>query len=208
MAGLRGKTIPLDTASYSELLLAYALSEAKLSLSDVKQKDMPASDVPAALLGGHVEAGVTWAPNISLVTANKKFHVLYTSAEAPGLISDSLVAKAGFLKAHPMAIPAIVKGYLEGVAYIKSHPTESYEIIGKKLGVSPASAKAQYAQVVNPGLAQMKTMMTGEGSSKVIPYKTNVEMVSKLMVFQKQLTDSQKVDWKSLIDTSYVDQVK
>lgn len=208
VADLKGKTIPLDTASYSELLLSYALQKGGLSLSDVKQKDMPASDVPAALLGGHAEAGVTWAPNISMVTAHKKFHVLYDSADAPGLISDSLVAKASFLKAHPKAIPAIIKGYLEGVAYIKSHPTESYKIIGKKLGVSPASAKAQYAQVVNPGLAEMKAMMTGEGNSKVIPYKTNIEMVSKLMVYQKQIKPSQKVEWKSLIDTTYVDQIK
>lgn len=208
VAELKGKTIPLDTASYSELLLSYALKEAKLTLTDVKQKDMPADDVPAALLGGHVKAGVTWAPNISMVTKNKKFHVLYASSQAPGLISDSFAVKEGFLKAHPKAIPAIIKGYLEGVAYIKAHPDKAYAIVGKKLGISPASAKEQYAQVVNPGLAEMKAMMTGKGESKVISYKTNIEMVSALMVYQKQLKPSQKVAWMSLIDTKYLDEVK
>lgn len=207
VADLKGKTIPLDTASYSELLLSYALQKAGLSLGDVKQKDMPASDVPAALLGGHAEAGVTWAPNISMVTAHKKFHVLYDSADAPGLISDSLVAKASFLKAHPKAIPAIIKGYLKGVAYIKSHPTESYKIVGKALGISPADAKAQYAQVINPTLPEMKSMMTGNGNYKIIPYKKNISMVRDLMVTQKQLDKSQTVDWTSLVDTTYVDEV-
>ena len=205
---LRGRTIPLNTASYSELLLSYALHKAKLSLADVKQTDMPAADVPAALLGGHAKAGVTWAPHISMITAHKKFHVLYTSADAPGLITDNFAAKTGFLQAHPQAMPAIIKGFLKGSAYIKSHPAESYRIIGKTLGISPADAKAQYAQVINPTLPEMKYMMTGTGNYQIIPYKTNISMVRDLMITQKQLDKSQTVDWKSLLDPTYLDEVK
>lgn len=205
---LRGKTIPLNTASYSELLLSYALHKSKLSLSDVKQTNMPAADVPAALLGGHAEAGVTWAPNISMITAHKKFHVLYTSADAPGLITDNFAVKTGFLKEHPQAMPAIIKGFLQGSAYIRSHPKASYRIIGKALGISPADAKAQYAQVINPTLPEMKYMMTGKGNYKIIPYKTNISMVRDLMVTQKQLAGSQTVPWASLLDTTYVDAMK
>lgn len=208
VADLRGKTIPLDTASYSELLLSYALHKAKLSLADVKQTDMPAADVPAALLGGHAEAGVTWAPNISMITAHKTFHILYTSADAPGLITDNFAMKTGFLKTHPQAMPAIIKGFLEGSAYIKAHPAESYRIIGKTLGISPADAKAQYAQVINPTLPEMKYMMTGKGSYGIIPYKVNIGMVRDLMITQKQLDKSQTVAWSSLLDTTYVDAVK
>lgn len=208
VAGLRGKTVPLDTASYSELLLSYALHGAKLSLADVKQTDMPASDVPAALLGGHAVAGVTWAPNISMITAHKGFHIIYTSAEAPGLITDNFAVKTGFLKAHPGAMPAIMKGFLKGAAYIRAHPAESYRIIGKALGISPADAKAQYEGVINPTLPEMKYMMTGKGHEKVIPYKANIAMVRDLMVTQKQLVQSQTIAWASLLDTAYVNALK
>lgn len=117
----------LDTASYSELLLSYALHGAKLSLADVKQTDMPASDVPASLLGGHAVAGVTWAPNISMITAHKGFHIIYTSAEAPGLITDNFSVKTGFLKAHPGAMPAIIKGFLKGAAFDMRHSRQQLE---------------------------------------------------------------------------------
>ncbi|SIQ61918.1 MULTISPECIES: ABC transporter substrate-binding protein [Acidiphilium] len=204
VAELRGQTIPLDTTSYSELLLAYALHQAKLSLADVKPTNMPASAVPAALLGGHAEAGVTWAPHIDLVTTNPGYHALYTSAEAPGLITDNFAVKTSFLKAHPGAIPAIIKGFLEGTAYIKSHPTESYAIIGKALGISPADAKIQYTQVINPTLADMKYMMTGKGNLKIIPYKTNVTMVRQLMITQGQMKPTQKIAEPALFDTKFV----
>jgi NitT/TauT family transport system substrate-binding protein len=208
VAELRGQTIPLDTTSYSELLLAYALHQAKLSLADVKSTNMPASAVPAALLGGHADAGVTWAPHIDLVTANPGYHALYTSAQAPGLITDNFAVKTSFLKANPGAIPAIIKGFLEGTAYIKSHPTESYAIIGKALGISPADAKLQYTQVINPSLADMKYMMTGKGDLKIIPYKTNVTMVRNLMITQKQIKPTQTIAEPSLFDTKYVTAMK
>lgn len=208
VAGLRGKTIPLDTTSYSELLLAYALHQAKLTLADVKSINMPASDVPAALLGGHAAAGVTWAPHISLITANPKFHVLFTSAAAPGLITDNFAVRTSFLKAHPSAMPAIIKGFLEGRAYIKSHPTESYAIIGKALGISPADAAAQYKQVINPSLAKMKYMMTGMGHFKIIPYKTNVGLVTKLMTLQGEMKPTQKVSEAALFDSRFVEATK
>ncbi|MCW8306176.1 ABC transporter substrate-binding protein [Acidiphilium sp. PA] len=204
IADLRGKTIPLDTTSYSELLLAYALHQAKLSLADVRPTNMPASAVPAALLGGHAEAGVTWAPHIQLITANPKYHALFTSAQAPGLITDNFAVKTSFLKAHPGAIPAIIKGFLKGTAYIKSHPAQSYAIIGKALGISPADARAQYAEVINPSLAEMKYMMTGKGNLKIIPYKTNVTMVRQLMITQGQIKPSQKIAEPSLFDTKFV----
>ncbi|HQT74259.1 MAG TPA: ABC transporter substrate-binding protein [Acidiphilium sp.] len=208
VADLRGKTVPLDTASYSELLLSHALHGAKLSLADVKQTDMPASDIPAALLGGHAAAGVTWAPNISMITAHKGFHVLYTSADAPGLITDNFAARTSFLKAHPGAMPAIIKGFLEGSAYIRTHPAASYRIIGKALGISPADAKSQYAGVVNPSLRQMKAMMTGAGGETIIPYKQNIAMVRALMISQKQLAPSQTIAWASLLDPAYVSAMK
>ncbi|MGC9270204.1 ABC transporter substrate-binding protein [Acidiphilium sp.] len=208
VADLRGKTIPLDTTSYSELLLAYALHQAKLTLADVKSTNMPASDVPAALIGGHAEAGVTWAPHISLVTANPKFHALFTSAAAPGLITDNFAVKTSFLKAHPAAMPAIIRGFLEGSKYIKSHPTESYAIIGKALGISPADAKAQYKMVINPTLAEMKYMMTGSGHFKIIPYKANVALVTKLMKLQGEIKSNQSVVEPSLFDSKYVSSMK
>jgi NitT/TauT family transport system substrate-binding protein len=208
VADLRGKTIPLDTTSYSELLLAYALHQAKLTLADVKSTNMPASDVPAALLGGHAVAGVTWAPHISMVTGNPKFHALFTSAAAPGLITDNFAVKTSFLKAHPDAMPAIIKGFLEGEDYIKSHPAESYGIIGKALGISPADASSQYKLVINPTLAEMKYMMTGSGHFKIIPYKSNVALVTKLMRLQGEIKSNQSVTEPDLFDAKYISAMK
>lgn len=204
VAALRGKVIPLNTTSYSELLLAYALHQAKLSLADVKATNMPASAVPAAMLGGHAEVGVTWSPHITLITDNPKFHALFTSADAPGLITDNLAAKTTFLKAHPAAVPAIIEGFLKGRAYIKSHPKQSYAIIATALGISAVDVAAQYKQVINPNLAEMNYMLTGKGHFKIIPYKTNVAMVKQLMISQGQIKSGQAISEPSLFDTIYL----
>ena len=201
---LRGLTIPLDTTSYSELLLAYALHQNQLSLRDVKTTNMPASSVPAALLGGHSKAGVTWAPHISLVTNNPAYHTVFTSAEAPGLITDNLSSRTAFLKAHPDAIPAIIQGFLKGRTYIKEHPKTAFQIVGKELGISPADAEAQYKQVISPSLNEMKYMMDGQGSYHIIPYSKNIALVENLMVTQGQITDAQKIKPGVLLDTRFV----
>jgi NitT/TauT family transport system substrate-binding protein len=53
--------------------------------------------IPAAMASGSILVGVTYEPNVSQITAlenGAKFHVVYSSKQAPGLITGVLVYKA------------------------------------------------------------------------------------------------------------------
>ncbi|HQT60951.1 MAG TPA: hypothetical protein PLQ37_07045 [Acidiphilium sp.] len=109
---------------------------------------------------------------------------------------------------QPGAMPAIIKGFLEGSPYIRPHPTASCRIIGKALGISPADAKARYAGVGNPSLRRIIAMMTGAGGETIIPSKQNIAMVRALMISQKQLAPSLRIAWASLVGPAYVNPLR
>lgn len=202
---LRGQKIPLNTASYSELLLSYALGTSHLSLKDVHTIDMPASDVPSALLGHAAAVGVTWSPHVEVITDHKNYHVLFSSRRAPGLISDSLCARSQWLKAHPQAATALIRGMLAGELAIKEHPKSAFKIVARYLGISPKAAQSEYAGVINPTRAVMYDMMTGQRSKGgLIPYKQSIDMVEKLMQETGKMPRHTHIKARSLLDTRYV----
>lgn len=202
---LRGKKIPLNTSSYSELLLSYALGTSHLSIQDVQTVDMPASDVPSALLGHAAVVGVTWSPHVQVITDNKKYHVLFSSRRVPGLISDSLCARSQWLKMHPRAATALIRGMVAGEAYIKQHPRTAFKIVAHYLRISPQSAQSEYQGVINPGRVVMYHMMTGQRArGGLIPYKESVDMVEKLMKETGKLPRHANIKARALLDPRYV----
>lgn len=199
----KGHTIALNTLSYSELLLLGALKYAGLNLNDVTQTSMEANAVPAALMSGTVDIGVTWEPNVSTaVGKDKNLRVIFSSHDVPGLISDNIVFAPGYAKAHPDIVKRIIEGYLAGVKFIKDHPEKAYAIMGKEMSVSPKLAKSIYKGVHNVTLSDMKVMFSGKGK---MSYKSSIADVLQVMKFQKQVPDSYAPDWKMFVDPSYVE---
>ena len=204
VSNLRGLRIPLNTHLYSELLLSYALTKNKLNLKDVKMVDLPASDVPSALLSKTAYAGVTWSPHVQALISRPGYHVLYSSKQAPGLISDSMCATHTWITSHPGAAKAVITGMLKGESYIKAHPEKSFEIIGKALGITASAAKEQYLGVVNPNLISMFDMMNGKNNNGVLPYNKSINMVSNLMKETGKLTQNSIVTPNRILYRQYV----
>ena len=93
VAQLKGLKVAYAPLSPSDFLLGYALKQAGLTKSDVTSINVPADGVPGVMVGGSTKAGVTYDPSVtSIVQADngKKFHVLFSSKPAPGLITDVL----------------------------------------------------------------------------------------------------------------------
>ena len=151
----KGKKVGFNPLSPSDFLLSYALQVNKLSEKDVQSVNMTPEAVPAALASGGINIGVTYEPSVSQILAmegGKKFHVVYSSKDAPGLITDVLVFKQEYIKANPKIVQALIQGYIDGLEYMKKNPEDAYKHIGKFLGVSPAEVKEQLSGVYNmPG---------------------------------------------------------
>lgn len=157
VADFKGKKVGFNPLSPSDFLLAYALKSHGLSDKDISPVNMTPEGIPGAMASGSLPVGVTYEPNVSQILGmpGDKFHVVYSSKDAPGLITDVLAFEEKVIAKRPAAIKALMQGYLDGLAYMQSHPDEAAAIIGKVLGVSAAEAKEQMSGVYNIPLAEM-----------------------------------------------------
>jgi NitT/TauT family transport system substrate-binding protein len=162
VADFKGRKVGFNPLSPSDFLLAYALKSNGMSAKDVQPVNMTPEAIPGAMASGSLPVGVTYEPNVSQILGmpGDKFHVVYSSKDAPGLITDVLVFDEKMIARKPAAIKAMILGYADGLAYIQSHPDEAAKIIGKVLGVDAEEAKAQMGGVYNIPLGEMETNFT------------------------------------------------
>ncbi|AOU99124.1 hypothetical protein BI364_15320 [Acidihalobacter yilgarnensis] len=150
---IKGKAIAYNAMSPSAFLLAYALQKNGMSLKDVHSVNMDPGAVPAALIGGNVKIGVTYQPSVSSIIkadGGKRFHVLFSSREAPGLITDVLVFKHRYIVSHKAEVKGIVEGYYDGLAYMKSHPKQAAAYIAEAMGIKADEVPGQLDGIHNP----------------------------------------------------------
>ena len=157
VAQLKGMKVAYNPLSPSDFLISYALSTVKLGVQDIDPVAMPPESVTAAMASGGVKVGVTYEPSVSEIVkmeGGKKFHVLYSSKDAPGLITDVMTFNADYIAKHPAEVKAVIQGYVDGLAYMKDHPDEAAKMIGKALGIPAEEVAGQLSGVYNPTLEE------------------------------------------------------
>lgn len=188
VADFKGKKVGFNPLSPSDFLLAYALQKNGMGAKDIESINMTPEGIPGAMASGSLPVGVTYEPNVSQILAlggGGKFHVVFSSKDAPGLITDVLVFDEKVIAKRGKAIQALIQGYVDGMAYMKAHPEESAEIIGKVLGVSAAEAKEQMSGVYNIPLAEMMTNFTP--SEQTTSFHGSGAVIGKILVDNGQI---------------------
>jgi len=185
----KGKKVGYNPLSPSDFLLSYALKINGMTEKDISPVSMTPEAVPAAMASGQLPIGVTYEPSLSQVLGQgggKKFKVVFSSKDAPGLIADVLVFDDKVIKAKPAEITGIMKAYLDGMAYMKSKPDEAAKIIGKFMGVSAKEAKEQMSGVYNIPLAEMpKAFLPAKETTS---YYASGEVIGQLLKAKGQIS--------------------
>jgi NitT/TauT family transport system substrate-binding protein len=189
VADFKGKKIGYNPLSPSDFLLSYALKTAGLTEKDITPVSMTPEAVPAAMASGQLPIGVTYEPSLSQILGQgggKKFKVVFSSKNAPGLIADVLVFDDKVIKAKPAQITGVMQAYLDGLAYMKAKPAEAHKIIGKFMGVSAAEVKEQLTGVYNIPVAEMpKAFMKAKETTS---YYASGEIIGELLKAKGQIT--------------------
>ncbi len=185
----KGKKVGFNPLSPSDFLLSYALKTNGMTDKDILPTNMTPEAVPAAMASGQMPIGVTYEPSLSQIVGQgggKKFHVVFSSKNAPGLIADVLVFDEKGIKARPADITGVIKAYLDGMAYMKAKPDEAAKIIGKFMGVTAKEAKEQMSGVYNIPLAEMpKAYAKGKETTS---YFASGEIIGELLKAKGQIT--------------------
>jgi len=163
IASLKGKKVAFAPLSPSDFLLAFALRSQGMKDADIEAIGAGPEAVPAAMASGQVKVGVTYEPMVSQITAmdgGKRFHVIYSSKQSPGLLSDVLVFTDKAMKTRPEVIKGVMRGYLDALEMIRTKPKASAKIIAKVLGITEAEVLEQQGTIHALPLPEMITAFT------------------------------------------------
>jgi len=199
---LKGKKVAYAPLSPSDFLIAYALKINGMSDKDIQPVNMTPEAVPAAMASGAVPAGVTYEPNVSQIvaTGKGKYHVIYSSREAPGIITDVLAFDAKRIGKDDKQIMALTRGYLDALAYMKAKPAEAAKLIGKAVGVSDKEALEQLTGVYNIPLKEMpKTYAKGKDTTS---FFVSGEVINEILLKNGQIKKAVAIP--STLDDRYV----
>ena len=155
---LKGRRVAFQPLSPSDFLLAYALARSGLSQKDVRVVNSTPEQVVSVMASGAVDAGVTFEPSVSTISklgGGSQFHVLLSSREARGMITDVLAFEESTISKNPKLVAGLIRGTLDGLDYLHKEPDKAAALISKVLGIGPADVKAQLTNVENPGLNQL-----------------------------------------------------
>lgn len=172
-AGLKGKSIAVEMNSIEEYLDVTALQAHHMSASDVHFVNMSTGNAAAALITGRVAAAGVWNPWIQRIEARKAGHALFTSAQAPGLIPDVVVARTSVLAAHRKDFVALAKAWFATVRFIKAHPRKAAAIMAPHVDLT---AKVYAASLSGTKLfgARLNKIAMNPGRSNMSLYNSTV----------------------------------
>jgi NitT/TauT family transport system substrate-binding protein len=186
IAQFKGQKIGYNFLTPPDILMSYALAQHGLSEADIEPLNIPADGIQSALESARIVAGATYEPNVSVIrdlAEGKKYHVIFSSKEAPGLITDSLVFNRSFIEAHPAAVKGMIQGYLAGMEYMRTHPDEAAKIISMNIGIPAANVGNDLQTIHNLPLDEMLTVF--EESDKTTSFFNSGKLIGNLLVQKK-----------------------
>jgi NitT/TauT family transport system substrate-binding protein len=167
---LIGKTVAYEQGTTSDLLIHYLLQVNHIPFSKIKVVNAPAADAGTLVIAGKVDVGVTYQPYISNATSGRGaatgVHVLYSSAQAPGLISDFLAANASWLGSHQAVVKDLVAAWKDSINYFLTHRTSAVAIMAAGVGATPGSLTSTLAGVKLYSIAENQALFKSGALAK------------------------------------------
>ena len=132
--GLKGKKVAFEQGSVSQFFLNALLKDAGMSQADIEPVNMAATDAGVAFTAGQVDAAVTWEPALSQGANSPNGHMLLTSADKPGLITDVVAATTDTLANKKDDVAGFVRAWYKALDFIKTNPDEANAIMAQGVG--------------------------------------------------------------------------
>jgi NitT/TauT family transport system substrate-binding protein len=185
---LKGRKVVFQPSSPSDFLLGYALTQAGLSAKDIRTVNSTPEGVVAIMATGQVDAGVTYQPSVSMVLkldGGRRYHVLLSSREARGMITDVLAFRESTIAKDPKLVDALIRGTMDGLAFMQQQPDKAAAIIGKVLEISADEVRTQLTNVENPSLAQLADVF--QNTSTLPSFRASGTVIGEILRKEGQI---------------------
>lgn len=201
---LKGKKVGVDINQTSHLLLSHALAEKGMTDDDVTMIDMSSSDAGSSFISGSLDAAVTWEPYLSNAASSGVGSMIYSSADAPGLIMDVMcVSRSAAESDDTDWIVEYIKALKEAQDYINDPATkdDAFTIIGNYLGVDAAEAELEWSTVKSYLPADTATALASGGNGYIV-----VDVINDFYIGKGTMKNP--VDASKLFNPSFAEKAK
>jgi NitT/TauT family transport system substrate-binding protein len=204
---LRGKKVGISRfGSSTDFSLRYILKS--MGLSDRELNIVQIGDNPsrlAALKSRAIEASVFTTPNS--VRARKAGFVPMVDAYKLGLKfhGSGIAANGAFLREHRPVVEQFFKGFLEGVAFAKTHKAESLALIKEFLKLKDQDEVEDTYEIIIQEIQPRKPYPLKEGVETVLRNIEGTIPKAKTVKAEDLIDDSvvRKLDQSGFIDALY-----
>lgn len=164
IAMLKGQRIGLEPSSLNRFILARALAQGGLSMTDVEIVSLPQVGLKEAVEVGTVDAVVTYPPISTNIEQTGLMGQIFTSAEIPGEVSDVVSFDRQTVIRRGSDIDAFVRAWGRAVDAMHANPTESYQVIGRYIGMSAGDLENTFQGIEVISADRQEEYLRSDGS--------------------------------------------
>ena len=199
-ADLKGKRIGvtrIGAVSHSVLLMM--LQRWKMNPNDVQVMQLGSSpNMLASLDKNGIEGAVLTIPSM-FVAEDRGYRVLLDMADTDIYYLHTMVATTRqYIKSHRDKVLRFLKGYVEGIAFVKQNRKESLEVVQKKLRIGPEQQR---------NLERSLDLMSSKYYEEV-PYPSLRGVETVMGFIEKDNPKVKGVDPKSFVDDSLLREIE
>ena len=198
-ADLKGKRVGvtrIGAVSHSVLLMM--LQRWKMSVSDIQVMQVGSSpNMLVSLDKGGLEAAVLTIPSM-FVAEDRGYRVLLDMADTDIYYLHTMIATTrSYVKSNRDKVSRFLKGFLEGLAFVKQHKKESVDIVKKKLRLG-AEQERNLERSIDLLIAKYYEQ---------IPYPSMRGVETVLGFVEKDNPKAKTADPKSFVDDSLLREI-
>ncbi len=145
---LNGKRIGTNLGGFGELLIRRLLVNQGVSVDEVSLVNVDASKVPRLLENGDLDLGHTWSPYVGRAIESGAT-VVFSSADTPGLIPDTIAVTGEFRRDHPDAIRRFLKVWFKAQKWWLENYVEGNQIIAEATGQNVKNISLEGIRLLN-----------------------------------------------------------
>jgi NitT/TauT family transport system substrate-binding protein len=210
ISDLKGKRIAYDADTFLELFLHWALINVGLSLDDIISIDVSPDVSPDVLKSGNADAAITYEPYLSELRndSSGRYHSVYSSADASGLIVDVLAFTKKITETNPKEVQAVVNAYFQAIEYWKLHPEDAHAIVAKEFGgeATAQTIQDQLKGIIVYSKADNDRVFTfGQNLNSLYGNLTKTEIFLKEKTIKEEGLEPEKLNISNLIDARFLE---
>lgn len=176
LSELRGRRLGVELSAVGALMLEAVLDAAGLDSAELTLIPLTVDEQKAAYEQGRVDALITFEPILGELRAQGA-RKLFDSRQIPGRIVDVLAVSRKALRRHREGVEALIRGYLQALAYYRKRPEEACRGMAPRLQIPPELLCQSYEGLTLPGLEGNREWL-GRGNSGLL---VNARVLSALM---------------------------